>query len=98
MAKEADLSDLQLKVLNLVKLAGWTGKTCDEIEAETGLTHQSASARIHELANWPPNVPKDRKQPLIERRHATRKTRAGRGAAIYVAAGLRQAGKVEGMK
>lgn len=83
------LTDLHIKVLNLIKLAGWEGKTCDEIEAETGLTHQSASARVNELAHWKPT-------PLIEERHARRKTRAGRSAAIYVAAGLREAGKAEG--
>lgn len=91
MSMEAKLGDLQLKVLDLVKLAGWEGRTCDEVEAVTGATHQSISARFHELANWKP-------KPLIERRHATRKTRAGRGAAIYVAVGLRDAAKREEKK
>lgn len=91
MSVDSKLSDLQLRILDMVKLAGWDGKTCDEVEAETGLTHQSASARINELVNWKP-------QPLIERRHATRKTRSGRGAAIYVLAGLRKAGEREGKK
>jgi len=81
---EAKLSDLQLKVYDLVRLAGWEGKTCDEIEAELGLTHQSCSARVNELENWKP-------KPLIERRGAKRKTRAGRPAFIFVQAGLRAA-------
>ncbi len=89
MANEAKLGDLQLKVYDLIRLAGWEGKTCDEIEATTGLTHQSASARINELANGKP-------QPLVERRAKTRKTRAGRGAYIYVMYGLKAAVKREG--
>lgn len=81
---EAQLSDLQLKVYDLIKLAGWEGKTCDEIEVDLGLTHQSASARVHELENWKP-------KPLIERRGAKRKTRANRSAFIFVLAGSRAA-------
>lgn len=96
MANEAKLGDLQLKVYDLIRLAGWEGKTCDEIEAETGLTHQSASARINELLNWPPEAPKNKKTPLVERRAKTRKTRAGRSAYIYVMAGLKGAAKREG--
>ena len=91
MSIEAEMSDLQLRIFDLVRSQGWEGRTCDECEAITGLTHQSVSARIHELLNWKP-------KPLIERRHATRKTRSGRGAAIYVAAGIRAAGEREGKK
>ena len=43
---DAKLNDNELKVLDLIRLAGWEGKTCDEIEVETGLTHQGASAHI----------------------------------------------------
>lgn len=75
---ESQLSDLQLKVYDLIRLAGWDGKITDEIEAELKLTHQSCSARVHELE----------KLKLIERRGARRKTRAGRGAFIYVLQGL----------
>ena len=82
---ESKLGDLQLKVYDLIRLAGWEGKTTDEIEAETGLTHQSCSARVNELANWQEN---GKPKPLIERRGITRKTRAGRGAGVYVLAGL----------
>jgi predicted transcriptional regulator len=81
---ESKLSDLQLKVYDQVRLAGWDGKTTDEIEATLGLTHQSVSARVNELKNWKPD-------PLIERRGVTRKTRAGRPADVYVLAGLRAA-------
>lgn len=75
------LSDLQQRVYDLIRMAGWEGKTTDEIEATTGLSHQSISARVNELANWKP-------EPLIERRGARRKTRAGRQAFIYVQRGL----------
>ena len=81
---EDKLSDLQLQVYNMVKTAGWEGCTTDEIEAKLGRTHQSISARVNELANWKP-------KPLIEARAANRKTRAGKGAAIYILAGLRRA-------
>lgn len=81
------LSDLQLKVYDLIRLAGWDGKTCDEVEDELQLTHQSASARVNELLNWK-DPQSGQPQPLIERRGARRKTRAGRQAFIYVLAGL----------
>jgi hypothetical protein len=81
---ESLLSDLQLKVYNMIKTAGWYGCTTDEIEAELGRSHQSISARVNELANWKP-------KPLIEARAARRKTRAGRPAAIYILEGLRAA-------
>ena len=87
---ESKLGDLQLKVYDLIRLAGWEGKTTDEIEAETGLTHQCCSARVNELANWKP-------QPLIERRGITRKTRAGRSAGVYVVAGLTRADERKGV-
>ncbi len=70
---ESQLSDLQLKVYDLIRSAGWNGMTVDEIEVATGRTHQSISARVNELENWKPN-------PLIERRAAKRNTRAGKPA------------------
>lgn len=78
---ESKLSDLQLKIYDAIRLAGWEGKTTDELEAELGLTHQSCSARVNELKNWKP-------KPLIERRGIARPTRAGRKADVYVLAGL----------
>jgi predicted transcriptional regulator len=75
---EPNLSDLQLKVFDLIRLAGWDGKTTDELEAALGLSHQSVSARVHELM----------KAGLIERRGARRRTRQGRMAFIFVLAGL----------
>lgn len=81
---ESLMSDLQLRVYNIIRLAGWEGATTDEIEVALERSHQSVSARVHELANWKP-------KPLIEARAARRKTRAGKPAAIYVLAGLKRA-------
>lgn len=81
---ESQLSDLQLKVYNVIRTAGWDGKTTDEIEEALKRPHQSISARVNELANWKPG-------PLIEARAARRTTRAGKPAAIYILAGLRRA-------
>lgn len=78
MSVEAKLSDLQLKVYDLIRLAGFEGKTTDELEVALGLTHQCCSARVNELQS----------KGLIERRGARRKTRAGRQAFIYVMTGL----------
>lgn len=83
---EDKLGELQLQVYNLIRSAGWEGKTVDELEVATGKSHQSVSARVNELENFKP-------KPLIERRAAKRKTRAGRGAFIFVAYGLKRANK-----
>jgi hypothetical protein len=81
---ESQLSELQLTVYNLIRSAGWDGKTVDELEVATGRAHQSVSARVNELENWKP-------KPLVERRAAKRKTRSGRSAFIFVQAGLKRA-------
>lgn len=78
---EKSLSDLQQQILDLVRLRGWEGHTCDEVESLTGRTHQSASARLNELVEM----------TFLELRGTTRKTRAGRPARVYVVAGLRAA-------
>ncbi len=83
---EDKLGELQLQIYNLIRSAGWEGKTVDELEVATGKSHQSVSARVNELENFKP-------KPLIERRAAKRKTRSGRGAFIFVAAGLKRANK-----
>lgn len=83
---EAQLSELQLQVYDLIRSAGWEGKTVDEIEVALGRSHQSVSARVNELENWKP-------KPLVERRAAKRETRSKRKAYIFVAAGLKRANK-----
>jgi predicted transcriptional regulator len=52
------------------------GLTCDELEQETGLAHQTASARVNAL--W--------RDGLIQRTAEKRKTRSGRFAFVYRAA------------
>lgn len=52
------------------------GMTCDEVELALGLSHQTASARVHELA----------KAGAIVDSEARRPTRSGRKAAVYVVA------------
>lgn len=79
MAGEERLNDQERDVYDLIRLAGWEGKTTDEVEVSLKLTHQAASARVSEL---------EHKHKLIEKRGAKRKTRAGRMAFIYVQKGL----------
>lgn len=50
------------------------GMTCDEIEATTGLRHQTASARIRELVLQGHLFDSGRRRP----------TRSGRSAVVYV--------------
>jgi len=50
------------------------GLTCDEVEALSGLSHQSASPRIFELA----------KAGRIVDSGKRRRTRGGRGAVVYI--------------
>jgi hypothetical protein len=63
-------------VLEAVKAAGLAGLTCDEVEQRLSMTHQTASARVHELAKLEAIVDSGRK----------RKTRSGRGAVVWIAA------------
>ena len=51
------------------------GATCDEIEVRLGLRHQTASARIKDLA----------KDKVIYRSGTTRPTRSGRQAHVWLA-------------
>jgi uncharacterized protein (UPF0264 family) len=44
-----DAARIRQKVLDAIRGAGARGMTCDEVEVATGLTHQTASARVHEL-------------------------------------------------
>lgn len=67
------VSDLERVVLGRVMCL--IGATCDEIEIDTGLAHQTASARLKGLAD----------KGLIKDSGARRKTRSGRAARVYVA-------------
>ncbi|WP_298962490.1 hypothetical protein [uncultured Methylobacterium sp.] len=59
------------------------GLTCDEVEALTGLRHQTASARICELRDVNVIVATGDKRP----------TRSGRNAAVYRVSTTAQAGR-----
>ncbi len=67
---------LRARCLAVVEAAGLEGATCDEVEAATGLLHQSASARVRELVQLGAIVPNG----------ARRQTRSGRSAQVYVTA------------
>lgn len=73
------LAPLARRVLETVIRAGALGMTCDEIERVTGLPHQSASARVHELE----------RARLIVNSGRTRATRAGRRARVWVVKGTK---------
>ena len=70
---QASLGELQQLVLDLVRRSGKHGITCDEVETEAALRHQTASARLREL------VLKD----VICDTMIRRPTRSGRLAAVY---------------
>ena len=74
------VSRLRAIVLNAFKAAASRGLTCDELEQETGLSHQCASPRQIELA---------RLGLIVEARDGEgnvmrRKTRSGRPAAVWI--------------
>ena len=54
------------------------GMTCDEVEAAMGLSHQTASARVHEL----------RKLGMLLDVGEKRPTRSGRNATVWYAVGV----------
>lgn len=66
---------LQQRVLAAIEAAGSNGLTTDEVEAITGLSHQTASARVYEL----------RGAGRIRRTELRRRTRSGRYAYVHVA-------------
>lgn len=60
-------------VLTQIRISGMFGITCDEIEQQLGMKHQTVSARIREL------VQKDK----IEDTGMRRKTRSGSKAIVW---------------
>ncbi len=66
---------LALRVFTFIQQSGIDGMTCDEVEMLSGLSHQTASARINELAKIRAIVPGGRRQ-----------TRSGRQAMVWVSA------------
>ena len=75
---------LRSQVLAAIVAAGAAGMTCDEIEVALELRHQTASARVRELAKA------GAIRPVLDPRHReprclTRATRSGRRAQIWIA-------------
>lgn len=68
---------MRAKVLAYIKSQGGNGSTTDQAEVALGMSHQTCSARVHELA----------KLGAIEDSGVRRKTRSGRTARVYVVTG-----------
>lgn len=66
---------LRAQLYGAIYALGSYGATCDELEAESRMKHQTASARIREL----------RDSKLIYDSGSRRATRSGRDAIVYVA-------------
>lgn len=66
---------LRARVLGFIADRGEYGMICDELEALSGLMHQTASARVNELM----------KLGAIRDSGRRRKTRSGRKATVWVA-------------
>jgi hypothetical protein len=71
----SDTPRLRELVLSTVRASGEYGRTCDEIETQLGLRHQTISARVTELRNLGWIVDCGRR----------RLTRSNRNAAVWVA-------------
>jgi len=69
------LSRLRAQVFALIDVRGENGATCDEVEVALELRHQTASARVRELALG----------GLIFDTGRRRQTRSGRAARVYCA-------------
>lgn len=76
-----DAARLRSLVLDFITQQAERGATCDEVEVALGLSHQTISPRVWELAgsNRKANLPK-----LITKTERRRATRTGRTAAVYV--------------
>ncbi len=67
---------LRSRVLGAIRDMGEHGAICDDVEVVLNMTHQTASARVHELA-WAGFIIDSGRQ---------RKTRSGRAEIVWVAA------------
>ena len=65
---------IQGTVLEAIRSAGAWGRTCDELEINLKLSHQTASARVNELM----------KAKTIVAKTERRITRSGRKASVWV--------------
>jgi len=67
---------VRVRVIAAITAAGLRGATCDQLELQLGLSHQTCSARIRELT----------KSGVIVDGGCRRPTRSGRGAVVWVIA------------
>lgn len=72
---EGAAATLRSQIFELAKDYGYYGVTCDEVEKDLQMRHQTASARIRELEIM----------GKLVKTEDTRPTRSGRAARIYVA-------------
>lgn len=70
---EPEMNRLEALVLSAIRSAGDQGRTCDELEVITGLSHQCCSARVNGLA----------KRCAITLAGDKRKTRSNRLAFVW---------------
>ena len=76
MSVASKTETVRQRVLSFIKERGTTGATCDEVEIELGMPHQTASARLWEL----------RKMDLAtDDMKGVRLTRTGRRARVWMA-------------
>jgi hypothetical protein len=66
---------IRQRIRDFIYMAGSHGATADEVQLHLGLTHQTASARVSELAN---------KFGHLKDSGKTRATRSKRQAVVYV--------------
>ena len=71
---EPALARLEARVMGLIALAGPFGRTDDELEVETGLSHQTVSARRRGLVQ----------KRLVVYNGLRRVTRSGRKATVWI--------------
>lgn len=71
----ADKTRIRTQIVAHIRTHRGHGATCDEVERDLGLSHQTASARITEATAL----------GLLTRSGARRLTRSGRNAAVHVA-------------
>lgn len=64
-------SQLRTKVLRFIVQCGVPGATCDEVEANLGMRHQTASARVNELMKARQIVDTGNRRPTRSGRKAT---------------------------
>jgi predicted transcriptional regulator len=78
MSLQSILPSMSAQVLETLEEAGSHGATCDEVEVELGMRHQTASARIKGLVD----------NGLAVDSGMRRRTRSGRKATVWLASSV----------